>query len=224
MVSDVSYKATGKVNSFTTGSTKWLKITALANQKIRQWAREPGVDWYSLYNPALTFTTVTNTDTFAIPATVRKISDKAGDTVRILHTDGKAYSDYDVVPGDDLKMHYSGQNKEYPIGNYCAQISSNLVFNHTFISTDAQFGGTIKVPVFTFPTELSADTDVVPVDDPMWLVIATAAEYIRNDITRSGQYPNLINEANELMDRMKDDNDAQVQELYRPWNPGGLTW
>lgn len=219
LVSDVSYKANGKVNSFATGTTKWLKITAIANQYIRQWANEFGVDWTSLYTPELSFGVVTNTDSFAVPATVKKISDRPGDIVRIKHTGGVQYTDYDVVPHDDLKMYYSGQNKEYPYGFYCAQIGSNLVFNHKFISTDPQFGGTIYAPVYTAPTELAADSDVVPVTDPMWLVLMVAAELNRTDITRQGQYPNLINEANTLMQRMKENNDGQDDQIYMPWSP-----
>lgn len=118
-------------------------------------------------------------------------------------------------------MTYRGQAKEYPIGFYCAQVGSSLVFNHKFISTDPQFGGTIKVPCYTFATHITADADVVPVDIPQWLVVISAAEYNRNDITRQQQYPNLINEGNELMARMKENNDAGDTEIYRPWNPLG---
>lgn len=219
LVADVSYKSTGKVNAYTTGSVKWLKTIAIANQYIRQWAQEYGTDWSSLYDPAFSLGTVTATDTFAIPATVLKLSDKDGDFVRINYSNGVGYTDYTIVPHDDLKMYYAGQTKQSPFGFYCAQIGSNLVFNHAFVSTDQEFGGTIKVPVYNSPTELSADADVVPVDIPMWLVLMVSAEIVRNDVTRSGQYPNLINEANSLMARMRENNDAQLDTVYMPWSP-----
>lgn len=186
------------------------------------WQEE--ADWNSQYNPALTVTTVTNTDTFAIPVTVRKLSDKLGDPVRILWTDGVGYTDYDIIPADDLKLYYSGQTKQSPWGQYCAQIGSNLVFNHTFTSADKQFGGTIKAPVYTFVTALVADADVVPVSIPNWLVAATAAEYVRTDITLQNQYPELKAEANDLLQRMIDNEFGQFQEVYRAPAGMGSNW
>lgn len=176
-----------------------------------------------MYSPELSFGTVTNNSSFALPATVRKLSDTRGDFVRIDHADGVTSTNYEIVSAENLKRYYTG-NKTTSSGHYCAQIGSNLVFNHTFISTDPQFGGTIKVPVYTVPTTLVADADVVPVDIPMWLVMISAAEYVRNDITRQNQYPNLIAEANLLMQRMKDDNEAQVESVYRVPVARGSSW
>lgn len=77
------------------------------------------------------------------------------------------------------------------------------------------FGGTIFAPVYTFPTPLSGDTDVVPVDIPNWLVYATAAEYVRNDVTKVSSYPTLVAQANDLMEKMKENNDASVDEIVK---------
>lgn len=191
---------------------------------IDSWSNEPGVDWSSLYNPAYSIGKVTNTDTFDLDDTVRKISDTADDVVRIYHTDKVSYTDYDVVPADTLKQYYYGQNKENPTGRYCAQIGTTIVFNHTFKSTDPQFGGDIKVPIYTYPDHLVGDNDDVPVTIANWLVVICAAEWVRNDITRQNQYPNLIGEANQVMIRMKEDNDAQVERVDRPWSVVGQTW
>lgn len=223
-VSNVYLKSVGKLPTFSSGSTKWLKIVAIGNRFIQQWATEKGVDWKSLYNPGLTLTTVTATDTFAIPTTVLKLSDTETDYVRIFHTDGESYTDYDIVPADRLKEYYAGVDKESSFGNKCAQIGSNLVFNREFVSTDPEFGGTIKAPVYTVPSTISADSDVIPVDNPEWLVVITAAEYVRNDIVRQGQYPNLITEANALMDSMKETNESQIETVIMPWTAPGATW
>jgi hypothetical protein len=182
---------------------------------LREWARERGIDWFSLYNPSFTIGTVSNTDTYPIPSTVRKFSQRQGDRVRILHTNGLNYTDYDLVEPNDLQPYYSGQNKEYPYGNYASVIGSNLVFNYKFATTSPMYGGTIKAPVYVFPTALVNGTDTVVIDDPDWLITASAAEYVRNDLTRQNQYPNLVAEANELMERMKEDNESQVEEIYR---------
>lgn len=214
-VSDVFLKATGKQPTFVSGSTKWLKILAIGNQYIRSWAREPGVDWHSLYTPDFPEATVTATDTFALDNTVKNLSRQEGDYVRIVHTDD-TWTDYSIVDAPRLK--------DFDTGNYCAQVGRNLVFNRAFTADDPQFGGDIFVPCYLYPEEISLDADVVPVDDPMWLVLISAAEYVRNDITRQNQYGNLIAEANQSMTRMKEDNESQVDDIYMPWSPLGQTW
>lgn len=221
-VADVYLKATGKTTTLTSGS-KYQKIIGLLNFYQRRWAREPGIDWNSLYNPAFSLGTVTATDTFDIDtSTVRKLSDRQGDTVRITWSDGVGYTDYDVIEATKLKDYSWGVNRESPIGFYCAQIGSQIIFNHTFTTTDAQYGGTINIPCYVFADEINSNnpnTDEVQVDDPDWLVTRVAAEYVRTDLTRQAQYPNLLAEANEIMERMIDDNGAQIDEVDRPWTP-----
>jgi hypothetical protein len=221
-IADAYLLATGKTTTLTTGS-KFERIVALLDYYQRRWAREPGVDWNSLYNPALSIGTVSATDTFDLDtSTIRKLSDREGDTVRIVWSDGVGYTDYDLVPHDTLKDYSFGVNRENPNGFYAAQIGQQLVFNHTFTSNDSQFGGEIFVPGYTFPDAIDADhlTDEVQVDDPDWLTTRTAAEYVRNDITRRTRYPELLGQAKEIMERMKDDNDAQIELPDRPWTPG----
>lgn len=226
-VSDAYLKSTGKTTALTTG-TKYDRIVNLGDYYQRRWANEPGVDWNSLYNPAFSIGTVTATDSFDIDSsTVRKLSSRQGDIVRIVWSDGVGYTDYDIVDADKLKDYSFGVNKESPLGWYCAQIGSELVFNHKFASTDSQYSGEIFIPVYVFPDEINSDnpdTDEVEVDDPDWLVTRVAAEYVRNDITRRQRYPELLAESNEIMGRMKDDNDGQLDTVDRPWSPfSGMT-
>ncbi|MEI7632479.1 MAG: hypothetical protein WCJ60_04125 [bacterium] len=217
-VSRTYRKATGKLPTFTSGSTKWLKILSIANEYIDKWAREPGVDWASLASRNYSIGTVTATDSFTIPAAVRLISPYEGDVVRITHTDGVAYTDYTTIPVEKLKEFYENG------GNYCAQQGANLIFTRAFTATDPQFGGTIRIPAYLFATNIVNDADVIPVDDPEWLVLMTAAEFVSSDQTRLYRYPGLIKEANEVMGRMKDDNDAQNSEINRPWTPLAQNW
>lgn len=215
-------RSTGKTQTLTTGN-KYDRIVALLNYFQTEWSRENGVDWNSLYNPAFSLGTVTATDAFDLDtSSIRKLSDREGDTVRIVWSDGEGYSDYDIVPHDTLKDYYYGPNKESYNGKVCTVIAGQLVFNHTFTSSDAEFGGEIFVPCYTFADEITADnpdTDEVQVDNPNWLVVRTAAEYIRNDITRRQRYPELLTEANSVMEQMKDDQAGQIVEADRPWTP-----
>lgn len=214
-------KATGKSTSLTSGS-HYTKILALLDFYQRAWAREPGVDWNSLYDPAFSLGTVTATDAFDLDtSTIRKLSDREGDVVRIMWDDGTGYTDYTIVDHRVLKDYYAGQNKESSFGNYCARIGSQLVFNNKFSTSDNEYGGEIQVPCYLYPDAISSSTlsDDVQVNDPDWLVTRCAAEYVRTDITRQGQYGNLLAEANEKMGRMKDDENAQINDVDRPWTP-----
>lgn len=219
---DTYLLATGKTITLTTG-TKYDRIIALGDYFQRRWAREPGIDWNSLYDPAFSLGTVTATDTYDLDTfSIRKLSDREGDTVRIVWSDGVGYTDYDIVDANKLKDFSYGVNKESAIGHYCAQSANQLVFNHTFTTRDSEYGGEIFVPIYGFPetiTSTSPNTDEVQVDDPDWLVARVAAEYVRNDTTRRSRYPELLAEANEIMGRMKDDNDGQIDTADRPWTP-----
>jgi hypothetical protein len=221
-IADVYLKATGKTTTLTSGN-KYDKIVGLLDFYQRRWAREPGIDWNSLYDPAFSLGTVTATDTFDLDtSSIRKLSDREGDSVRIVWTDGTSYTDYAIIEADKLKDYSFGVDKDSPLGFYCAQIGSTLVFNHEFISTDNEYGGEIFVPVYAFPDPITSDNpgdDEIQVDDPDWLVLRVAAEYVRNDLTRRQRYPELLAEANEAMGRMKDDNDGQIDTVNRPWTP-----
>jgi len=216
-------RATGKTT--TPSATKINKIVGLLNYYQSAWANENGIDWSSLYDPMLSIGTVTATDSFDIDTTsIRKLSDREGDVVRIVWANKKGYTDYSIVPADSLKDYYGGVDKESPSGHFCARMGDQLVFNHEFISTDNEYGGEIFIPCYTHTDEItstSTSDNEVQVDDPNWLVTMSAAEYVRTDITRQGQFPNLLNEANALMARMKDDNDnTQITRVNTPWSPG----
>ncbi len=218
LVAKAYLKAAGKVSSLTPTDTKYIKILAIANGLIDSWQNENDVDWNSLYDPEYVIGTITATNSFDLDTdTIRKISDSRGDYVRVVWTDGVNYTDYDVVTPDTLKRYDAS-------ATVCAQVGATLKFNKTFATTDSEYGGSIKVPVYLYAEMLSGESDTVPVDIARWLVIMTAAEFVRNDITKQNQYPNLVNEANQLMQRMKDDNEAQISELYIPFRAEGADW
>lgn len=210
-------KATGKVSTLTPTDSNWLKLLAIANYYKNSWANESGVDWVSLYVPAISCGTVTATDTFNLDPTINKISQQEGDAVRINYATGTNFSDFALISPERLK--------EYNTNNYVAKVGAALKFNRTFKTTDAEFGGTINVPAYTIPDDMVLSTDVVPVDDPGWLVTITAAEFVRTDLTRQNQYPNLVSEANELMKGMIDNNNPQVTTItHGKAGYGGRTW
>lgn len=216
LVTAVILKATGKVTSLATTDAKYIKVKNIANFYISSWQNTPNVDWSSLYEPAHSIGVVSATDTFTLDATIRKLSDTRGDYVR-LGSGTDITNAYQIVPADTLQRYA-------PTDHVCAQIGRNLVFRAGF-GSDSQFiGETIYVPVYTFAENLSDESDVVPVDIPEWLVVIVAAEYVRNDPTKQNQYPNLIQEANLILQRMIDDNDAQVSEAFVAFSANGRSW
>jgi hypothetical protein len=222
-ITSVYLRSVGKATPPASTSSKYTRIVGLLDFYQRRWSRENDVDWASLYDPSFSIGAVTATDTFDLDtSSIRKLSDREGDSVRIVWTDGVKYTDYDIVDADMLKDYYYNADKSSYTGFVCAQIGSTLVFNHKFASTDPQYGGDIQVPCYTFTDPITSDnpdSDEVQVDDPDWLVTRAAAEYVRNDITRRQRYPELLQEANEIMDRMKDDNEGQLNLVNRPWRP-----
>lgn len=204
----------GKIPTFASGSTKWLRIVAQGNFFLQQLGRERGVDWNWYYDPAKSFGTVTASDTFAIPSTVLKISQQQNDFIRVTHTDGN-YTDYTLVSADRLR--------DYDTGNYVARVGANIKFNTAFTATSPQLGGTITVPIYEFPTVFALDADVIDCPDPYWLVLMVAADRVKNDVTRKDLRADLIAQANEAMLGLKEDNEGQLSEVLMDWNPTSLT-
>lgn len=177
-------------------------ITALLNFYKDVWADEPGVQWESL-REVLDIGTVTATDSFELDD-VGKISKRDGDHVTITHTDGRK-SYYSIVPSTKLR---DGHDE-----SVCAVQGGSLVFEKAFTATSPQFGGTISIPQYTTPPDMTKATDVIPVDNPYYIIYRAAAEYVSNDVTKSYRAPDFIAQATEAMDGMKEANYAQIEEI-----------
>lgn len=221
-INEVYLRATGKVSNFTITDTKGVKILALLNHFQDEWAEE---DWTSMYTLFTLADAVTATDTFALLPAIHHISEQEGDFVRINHTDGVRETPYTVVKitklYNDGPIVRAGGNLIANAAGTVAQKGQNLIFSRAFVATDPQFGGSIKVPGYAKPATLSANTDVLSVDNPKWLIARVAAEYVRNDVTRVQLYDSLLGEAGQEWDKMKAANNVvQSDEVYTGgWNP-----
>ena len=123
-------------------------------------------------------------------------------------------------PSDKAFVANSTDTVEYVIGKpqerirYTNQvyISSNLPQTITFYDTiDAThnanlIGGTLKVPGYYIPSDFTTGTDIVTVDDPYWLVMATSAELAQNENTYTDKSPDLNAKANALWSKMVNNN------------------
>lgn len=191
--------ATGKSTLPTEGSAKYNRLINLAKKFYRDWQTEKGVDWNSLYE-VVGAGTVTATDTFDLDTDILKVSKRRGDFIRILTTTDNRIN-FKLVPATELYR--------YQYSNAVAHIGTTLKFSRTFASTDQEFGGTIEVPAFIKLDDLSSTTDDVLIDNPAWLPAIVAAQYVLSDAQLSYQYPDLVNQAIELMDGMKLANGTQ---------------
>ena len=230
-VNAIYLKSTGKTATFPFTSTKGTKILGLMNFYQDRWSKATGVDWISLYNPMFSLGAVTATDTFDLDtSTIRKLSQQEGDNVRIIWPNDTGtinspnyFTDYELVPADRMKTSFNQ-------GKFCSRQGATVVFNRPFDATDPEFGGTLYVPCYTFVQPLVNPDDQVVVDDPSWLILICSAEYVRTDVTRLGQYPNLLAEANDCFARMMDDNsndqntDVTADWNPSPYNPSGIQW
>lgn len=208
-------KATGEISTLTSTDDDWKKLLAIANLYIDNWANEPGVNWSSLYDPAVDCGRVSASNIFDLDDTIRTISDQPDDYVQITHTDGKV-TNYQTTSAANLKR--------YDYGYYCAKVGRTLIFNHTFTTADPQFGGTITVPAYLYPEHLANATDEVPVDNPNWLIFMCAATWVQTDVTLAQNQPSLIAEANDVMKSMKQANGGQIDTIPMSSVARGRTW
>lgn len=198
------------------GTPKYNVLTTIADSMQKLWADESGEDWDSLYQLTTLPTVVSATDTFAYDPSIKYLSQKADDYVKLVSPDGTQVKRYNVIRGNQLDL--------YRYQNAAAEIGRNLKFSQPFTSTSPELGYSIIVPNYTFVNDLANPTDLVQVDSPMWLAYMTAAEYVRNDSVRAAQYNNLLTLADEIMQKMKDANGGQLDAVTTEWAPSGESW
>lgn len=191
--------ATGKATSPSSTSNKYTKILGFANICQDAWQNEPDTDWSSLYVVTTLAATVTATDTFALSASIREISNREGDSIQIVRLDGGVNS-YKLVRPNELQ--------DYSTQRVVARIGSNLKFSIPFTATDPEIGGSIKVPNYGFVSTLASDEDIIQVENPLWLAYAVAAEYCRTDQVLAYRESGLLERANEVMRDMKQANEG----------------
>lgn len=112
-----------------------------------------------------------------------------------------------VLPTQDLyfDIEKPQQRSRYLNSVYLSsRFPQKLIFPNGISSTvNANLiGYTLKVPGYYVPNDLTQASDIVPVDDPYWLVYDVASELAFNDITYSDKAPDLNAKANNLYDGM----------------------
>lgn len=203
--------ATGKNTALAVTDAKGAKILNLFNHYTSDWAKS---DWAAMRSTFTLTPTITATDTFSFSAstTLHHISQQEGDFVRIYHTDGVGETDYTIVPID--RLYDNGPARNNAGGMRVAISGTSLVFPTAFLTTNPQYGGSIRVPGYLAPTTLAGGTDVIQVSDPLWLVQRSAAQYVLTDRTRVQLYDTLKGEADKLWAEMIGNEESQHETIY----------
>lgn len=188
-----AYRGKDATKTPTWGGDKSDMVLDIANQKKDEWAKDPYHMWDSLFSveDVDTIDTATLTynlaDNFLAPSDYFLIEKTNGDICEIAVTKPQQRLD------NTSSVYISGSNPK------------KVTFAGTIDS--AYDGGTLKAPGYYLPADMANTTDVVPVDDPNWLVYAVAAELARNDPAKEDQFANLIGIANDLYAKMISAND-----------------
>jgi len=207
LIAKSNLAANGKATALATTSPRYTQFLAIANMLQDDWMSEPDIQWQSRYEK-LSLGNITS-DRVSLDEDIYEFSKREGDYITIQSaTDPRSVAYYSLVSPDEFRRYRSDM--------ICTIIGDELVFGHTFIPTDSYYGGEVIVPVIMKLDPLVNPTDEILVDDPNWLVYMTAAERVRNTVTKLGQYPALVQKANNLMLKMKEKNNGQVNtiELY----------
>lgn len=229
----IAYK--GNSNWPSSTEAKGLMYIAIANRLLDEWAIDPNVLWFSLWQQITLTPTIASTtsQTFQLPNTAFYLSDSVNvllpppytagtfDTFQVVHPNRR--NDFNNSIG--LTGGNAGNKAVYVTGSSAGR-ASNLVVNFVEPFADYQVGGTVSLGVYAMPNQLINDTDIIPVDDPQWLVWMTASELARNDPSKQDQVPNLIGMANQSYGKMVTGNQGNSFEqpnspfVYNMPNPG----
>lgn len=183
--------------------TKYNALLAIVDSIQKLWEQEPDTEWGSLYSLETLTPVVSATDTYALPDTVNYLSRRQGEYVLV--TDGTNTERYKIISPNQLY--------EYRDSKAVAKIGRNLKFSSEFDADSTLIGYNIKVPAITFCDDIDLGTDLVEVDDPMWLAYMSAEEFIRQDVVKRNTKNDLLELAGQVMAKMKQNNAGSLETI-----------
>lgn len=193
----------GKANTLTTTSTLYIKFLALANMLQRKLIKEPGVQWDWTYD-RIDLGSITS-DRVTIDDSIYAIHRDEHDPIVITTPNSTQETYWQLVqPGEFKRYRYPGT---------CTLIGTDLIFSTTFTTTNPQYGGTVTVPAHIKPDDFTQPSDEVLIPDPEWLSTMMAAETVRNSVTKQNQLGNIVGDANNLLEGMKERNSGDITQI-----------
>lgn len=112
-----------------------------------------------------------------------------------------------VLTADDKKVYFDliqPQERDYVTKQVfiAGETPQKLLFTEDIESTDVIVGGTLMVPGYYMPADVDGNSDLVPLPDPNWGVMAVASEIAFSDITYEDKAADLNAKANALLSQM----------------------
>lgn len=198
------------------GTPKYNVLLSLVDTEQKNWEDEESIEWDTLYSN-VTNGTISTSQTYTLDTSIRYISKREGDYIYLQDPTTLQVQPITLVRPNQLYEH-----RDDPF--YAAQIGRTLKFSKAFDATSQFIGDNLIIPSYTFCSDIATGADLIQCDRPMYLAYMVAASYARNDLIKSGQYNNILDKATVLMNKMKQNNSGQSEELDMSWHPTGESW
>lgn len=165
----------------------WLSV---ANDKKHEWAIDPTENWKSLWlERALAAPIAHGDNTYVVDTDLIRPSDQ------IFITVGSRKSWFELTDPEKRQSNSRGV--------YISGTPKVLNFNQIITANSTYAGGVITIPGYYEPADMTSFDDTVPVDDPIWLVRAVAAEIAFNDTSYEDKAPDILAKANDSYMKMR---------------------
>lgn len=180
----------------TTGDDEHSYWLSVLNRKKDEFYRDATRNWPEAFEVrSLGSVSVSAAPSFNVPTDfIAPSGDGRGAGAYVITTDNQRVDLELVKPeeaGPDTRVAYiSGRNPQ------------KLYLSTAVTAGESIVGGTVYLSGYFLPSDLSADSDVLPFADPQWAVLATAAEIAGNDIIYEDKEANLNAKANNLYEIM----------------------
>lgn len=188
-----------------TTTDKYTSYVDIINELKDQWATDPENQWESCWEERELGTTTTAL-TYDLAEDISDLSD----FVYIDTTDGETAT-FKVLK----KTNRTGATN-------CVYLHGSDPKQMTFTNMPEEcVGGTIRAGIYAIPDNITRPNQLVPVDRPMWVVLAGAAELAFNDTSREDKYPDLNEMANDEYSKMITANENTPEHQTQSVPQGG---
>jgi len=177
------------------GTDEWNYWVDTLNRKKDELYRDVSKQWRSSYDvESLGTVTANATPSYNLPTTFLG----ASSYVYVVTTDGNRH-DFEICQPQER----DSRKQQVFIAGMNPQV---LYFTDEILATDQIVGGTLYMPGYYLPADMTTGTDTLPVDDPNWLCAAGAAEIAFNDLVYEDKATDLNAKANNLYSLMVKNN------------------
>ena len=224
LIQAVYRKAMGELDPTVTHLTEDGKtILAIINEMVGYYYNitdEDGqpVNWARNFDPEYIIGEIDEDSIYPIDYDeVKGIAINFRNRIRLIDPEGILDTvEYAIVPIDEL------WSATHDFDKVCSIAQDGIIFKTGFAVGDVEYGMSIQADVFLCGRPLVGSEknveDHTLVHNLLWLQYASAAEYVRTDIVRGGQYPNLLAQSNDVLSKMIKENNRRQTALTYSWD------